>query len=231
MGAFHQSPDPTSLEDVMKPSPRWIVTAALVACLPMTLLADTLYLRNGSRIQGELVSVRGNTIEFQEQRGFGGARTVRIDRNEVDRIDFDNYGSGGSGGGWGGGSGGVWEGGGRPGGMRERQVNVSATTSWTDTGIQLRAGQTIYVEASGQVRWGRDRRDGPGGEKNSPFNQARPLPNRPGAALIGQIGGDVFFIGDGQGPVRVRNGGRLALGINDEYLEDNSGSFRVTVFY
>lgn len=216
----------------MMASARWIVTAALVTCLPMTLLADTLYLRNGQRIQGELVSVRGSTIEFQEQRGFGGSRTVRIDRNDVDRIEFDGYGSGSGsgGGGWGGGSGG-WEGGGRPGGMRERQVNVAATTSWTDTGIELRAGQTIYVEASGQVRWGRDRRDGPGGEKNSPFNQARPLPNRPGAALIGQIGGDVFFIGDGQGAIRVRNSGRLALGINDEYLEDNSGSFRVTVFY
>ena len=219
----------------MKSSTRWFVAAALVTCVPMTLLADTLYLRNGQRIQGELVSVRGNTIEFQEQRGFGSARTVRIDRNDVDRIEFDGYGSGGSGygsgGGWGSGSGSGWESGGRPGGMRERQVNVSATTSWTDTGIELRAGQTIYVQASGQVRWGRDRRDGPGGEKDSPFNQARPLPNRPGAALIGQIGGDIFFIGDGQGAIRVRNGGRLALGINDEYLEDNSGSFRVTVFY
>jgi len=81
------------------------------------------------------------------------------------------------------------------------------------------------------VRWGRDRRDGPEGEKNSPFNQARPLPNRPGAALIGRIGSDVFFIGNDRGPIRVRGTGRLYLGINDEYLADNSGSFRVTVFY
>jgi len=64
------------------------------------------------------------------------------------------------------------------------------------------------------VRWGRDRRDGPAGEKNSPFNEARPLPNRPGAALIGRIGGDVFFIGDERGAIRVRNSGRLELGIN-----------------
>lgn len=212
----------------MSTSARWIVTAALVAGLPLTVLADTLYLRNGSRIQGDLVSVRGNTIEFQERRGFGGSRTIRIDRNDVDRIDFDGYGGGGNA--WGsGGSGSI--GGGRPGGMRERQVSVAAATSWTDTGIDLRAGQTIYVDASGQVRWGRDRRDGPAGEKNSPFNQARPLPNRPGGALIARIGGDVFFVGAEQGPFRVRNGGRLQLGINDEYLEDNSGSFRVTVFY
>jgi hypothetical protein len=141
-----------------------------------------------------------------------------VDRSDVERIEFGrDDGSGGSGG--------------RPSGLRERQVNVAATVPWNDTGIQLRAGQTIYVEASGQVRWGRDRRDGPAGERNSPYNEARPLPGRPGAALIGRIGGDLFFIGDERGPIRVRNGGRLELGINDEFLNDNSGTFRVTVFY
>jgi hypothetical protein len=213
----------------MTPTARWIITAALVMGLPMSLIADTLYLRNGNRIQGDLVSVRGSTIEFQERRGFGGSRTIRVDRSEVERIEFDW--NNGGGGGWSGGGGGGYEGGGRPGGMRERQANVSATVDWTDTGIQVRAGQTLYFQASGQVRWGRDRRDGPEGENNSPFNQARPLPNRAGAALIGRVGGDIFFIGAGQGPIRVRNSGRLELGINDEYLQDNSGSFRVTVFY
>jgi hypothetical protein len=215
----------------MAATSRLLLTAALVVGLPLTLAADTLYLRNGTRVQGDLVSVRGSTIEFQERRGFGGSRTLRIDRSEVDRIEFD--GNGGGGPGWGStnpGSGGDW-GGGRPNGMRERQVNVAATVEWNDTGVDLRAGQMVYFAASGQVRWGRDRRDGPEGEKNSPFNQARPLPNRPGAALIGRIGGDVFFIGDDRGPIRVRNSGRLQLGINDEYLQDNSGSFRVTVYY
>lgn len=210
---------------------RWFTTLALTLALPLGLAADTLYLRNGQRLQGDLVGVRGSTIEFEERRGFGGSRTVRIDRSDVDRIEFDRF--GGSGGnnwnnngnadnGWGGG---------RPSGLRERQASVSATQEWTETGVQVRAGQTIYIEASGQVRWGRDRRDGPQGERNSPFNQARPLPNRPAAALIGRIGNDVFFIGDEQGPIRVRNSGRLELGINDEYLEDNSGSFRVTIYY
>lgn len=217
----------------MASTSRLITTAALVLSVPLTLAADTLYLRNGSRIQGELVAVRGGTIEFEERRGFGGSRTVRIDRDEVDRIEFDrngggwgsNWGGGGNGSGWGGGDNG------RPNGMRERHVNVSATSGWTDAGVQVRAGQLLYFEASGQVRWGRDRRDGPEGERNSPYNQARPMPNRPGAALIGRIGDDVFFIGDSRDAIRVRTGGQLYLGVNDEYLEDNSGSFRVTVFY
>ena len=215
----------------MTSNPRWIATAALVLSLPLTLSADTLYLRNGTRVQGDLVAVRGNTIEFEERRGgFGGTRTIRVDRSEVDRIEFERTGTGNN---WGGNSGSYnpSDGGGRPSGMRERQVGVSATTDWNDTGIEVRAGQTLAFEASGQVRWGKDRRDGPAGEKNSPFNQARPLPNRAGGALIGRIGGDVFFIGDERGPIRVRNSGRLQLGVNDEYLADNSGSFRVTVYY
>jgi hypothetical protein len=213
---------------------RWLLTAVLVSAAPLALQADTLYLRNGQRIEGELVSVRGSTIEFEERRGFGSSRTVRVDRGDVARIEFDGYGGGsggGSGGGWGGGNSGGWQGGGRPSGMRERQVSVAATTQWTDSGVEVRPGQTIYVEASGQVRWGRDRRDGPEGENNSPYNAGRPLPNRPGAALIGRVGGDVFFIGGDRGPIRMRSGGRLQFGINDEYLEDNSGSFRVTVYY
>ncbi len=208
---------------------RWITTAALVAALPLTATADTLYLRNGSRLDGELVSVRGRTIEFEERRG-SSSRTVRVDRDQVDRIDFTNYGNN-----WGGGSGG-WNGGwsgssGRPSGLRERQVNVSATQPWSDTGIDVRAGQSVFIDASGRVRWGKDRRDGPEGEDNSPFNAGRPLPNRPGGALIGRIGNDLFFIGAESGPIRVRAGGRLFLGINDDYLQDNSGSFRVTVHY
>jgi hypothetical protein len=212
---------------------RWLLSAALVAALPLAVHADTLYLRNGQRLQGDLLSVRGSTIEFQERRGFGSARTVRVDRNDVDRIEFDGPGSGVGAGGWGNGNSdsGGWTGGGGTAGMRERQVNVSAMVPWTDTGISVRPGEPVIVEATGQVRWGRDRRDGPEGEKNSPFNQARPLPNRAGGALIGRIGGDVFFIGADRGPIRVRNGGRLELGINDEFLDDNSGSFRVRVLY
>jgi PA-IL-like protein len=216
----------------MASTSRLMATAALVLSLPLTLAADTLYLRNGNRVQGELLGIRGGTVEFEERRAFGGSRTIRVDRDDVDRIEFDRSGSGG----WGNGGGNSWDNGnsrdnGRPSGLRERHVNVSAATDWTDAGVQVRAGQTIYFDASGQVRWGRDRRDGPEGEHNSPYNQARPLPNRPGAALIGRIGDDVFFIGDTRDGIRVRSNGRLFLGVNDEYLQDNSGSFRVTVFY
>ena len=42
---------------------------------------------------------------------------------------------------------------------------------------------------------------------------------------------DLAFIGDETGPVRMRSSGRLYLGINDDVLTDNSGNFRVVVYY
>jgi hypothetical protein len=204
---------------------RWMSGLAFVLVMSAAVQADTLFLRDGSRVQGELIAVRNGTIEFEERRSFGSGRTLRLDRDEVVRIEFENRR---------GSSGNDFSPGGRPSGMREKQTIVSANVGWNDSGIEVRAGQTIFFEAQGQVRWGRDRRDGPAGERNSPSNPNRPMGNRNAAALIGKIGNssnDYFFIGDETGPVRVRSSGRLYLGINDDVLTDNSGNFRVVVHY
>jgi hypothetical protein len=197
----------------------------LVAGATSVLVADTLVMRDGRRIQGELRSVSSSgVIEFLEARG-SSTRTVRVNRDEVERIEFNDDTGAGT---WGS------ESPTRPTGMRERDITVNANVAWNDTGIDLRPGQTVYFEATGRVRWGPDRRDGPAGEKNSPRNPNRPMPNRPASALIGRIGADsndYFYIGDEQGPIRVPARGRLFLGVNDDYLIDNSGSFRVTVYY
>lgn len=190
-------------------------------------LADTLVLHNGRRIQGELIGVRGREIEFEERNG-SMRRALRIPRDEIARIEFDEDDSApffsrddppapaGI-----------------PRGMRERRVNVTAREPWTDTGIEVRRGQEIYFEADGEVRWGPNRRDGAAGERNSPSNPNRPLPDRPAASLIGRVGdgNDIFFIGGDPGPYRMRSGGRLYLGVNDDVFEDNSGNLRVRVAY
>ena len=205
---------------------RWVARLAMLLVLPISLQADTLYLRDGTRIQGDLISIRNGQIEFEERRGYGNGRTMRIDRDDVVRIEFENRAYGNSNN-----NSGNNISGGRPSGMRERQTTVSADTAWNDSGIDVRAGQTIFFESQGRVRWGRDRQDGPGGERNSPSNPNRPMGNRNAAALIGKIGNDMFFIGDETGPIRVRTSGRLHLGINDDVLTDNSGNFRVVVYY
>jgi hypothetical protein len=208
-----------------------------VLLLTVTARADTLVLRDGRRVDGELIAVRDGTIEFDAERGsFGRRERIRIDRDDVVRIEFeradrdrfdrdpdrdrdrdrgDDRRPG------------------RPAGMRERDVSVDSWIPWKDTGVDVRAGQTIYFSATGRVRWGPNRQDGPEGERNSPRNERRPIPSRPAAALIGRVGesDDLFFIGDDQGPIRMRSSGRLYLGVNDDYLQDNGGSFRVVVYY
>jgi len=42
---------------------------------------------------------------------------------------------------------------------------------------------------------------------------------------------ELDFIGDDRGAIRLQNSGRLYLGINDDVLTDNRGSFKVLVFY
>ena len=197
-----------------------------------TVLADTLVLRDGRRVQGELIGVYGREIEFEERSGFS-RRAVRIPRQDIVRIEFDTqgwspWGQGGQSRDHDGLAGGI------PRGMRERTVSVTAREQWTDTGIDVRPGQEIYFQPSGEWRWGPKRRDGAAGERNSPRNYLRPMPNQPGAALIGRVGneGDApFIIGADPRPVRVRAVGRLYLGINDDVLDDNTGALRVTVAY
>ena len=138
--------------------------------------ADTLVLRDGTQINGRLIEVRNNTIEFEPNRR--GQSTMRVNRREVRRIEFDSDGGYDSGSGFDrpgndrpGRTGGDY---GRPGGdyggQREREVNVQARERWFDTGIDLRSGQTVRFQSSGRVRWGPGRQDGPEGENNSPHN-------------------------------------------------------------
>ena len=223
----------------MKPQLRWAAIVTVCVATSAAVSADTLVMRDGRRVQGELIAIRNGTIEFDAQRGLFGRDRVRVERNDVLRIEFDEgsqpgSGFGPSGGGSGNSSGsGSGPGAGRPSGLREHEVNVSARERWVDSGLSVRSGQTVYFQTSGRVRWGPDRQDGPQGERNSPRNNARPIPSRPAAALIGRIGETdaPFFIGDEQGPIRLRGNGILYLSINDDALQDNSGSFRVTIYH
>ncbi len=203
---------------------RFLLVLLFVAGAAGWLSADTLILRNGRRVNGDLISVRNGVIEFGEHGTFGN-RVVRVSRDEVRRIELDDdvvaedrFGEPRST---------------TRAGQREREVLVSGDVAWVDTGIDVRSGQQVSFVARGTVWWGPGRKDGPRGEQNSPHNPNRPMPGRPAAALIGRIGDDpgAFFIGDDQEPMRMRSSGRLYLGVNDDVVRDNHGNFRVVVSY
>lgn len=196
----------------------WAVVCAV--CAIAVLSADTLVLKDGRRIDGLFIGARDGVIEFERMRPQGGRERVSIDRVDVVRIELDE--------------------GARgsptpptPPGGHARDVVVDGRTAWTDTGIDVTGGQLLSFYATDRIRWAPGRRDGPDGEHNSPPSPSRPMPNERRAALIGRIGDgrDYFLVGSRRERMRMPAGGRLYLGVNDESLEDNAGSFRVTVHY
>lgn len=110
-------------------------------------------------------------------------------------------------------------------------TRVEGTQPWTDTGMTVRAGGTITFDAQGTVRISNNHNDiaGAGGTLSGRREADAPLPNQVAGALIARIGNSPpLFIGNRRS-VRAPFGGRLYLGVNDGYLEDNSGDFQVTV--
>jgi hypothetical protein len=118
-------------------------------------------------------------------------------------------------------------------GRRGRMITVSTAERWTDTGIDVTAGDVISFSVAGTVSLGDDRSLGAEGDLDAATPAPRrPMPDRPAGALLGRIGtspDDTFFIGAERLPFRVRTSGRLFLGVNDDTLDDDDGAFQVAV--
>jgi hypothetical protein len=120
------------------------------------------------------------------------------------------------------------------------EVSVASKSQWTNTGIQVRAGDTVIVGATGTVEFrGPENKVGPEGvpwgtpcrtrESKATVNAPWPVSGVACWALIGRIGtGRPFEVGR-SADVHANNTGQLELGINDNYIADNAGSWRVTV--
>lgn len=107
-------------------------------------------------------------------------------------------------------------------------------TGMLDTGIVLRGGASVSIEATGSMScvnvysWCTV---GPAGDSGFRTTRAQefPLPGAPAWGLIAQAGtGPILFIGP---RATISGTGRLALGVNDNYPYDNLGSFDVVVTY
>ena len=114
------------------------------------------------------------------------------------------------------------------------EILVDPQTRWTYTAIEVRAGDTLQVEAQGTI-WMSGTRQGndlatPAGSQSGRLAPNAPFPNVPAGGLIGRIGdSEPFYIGDRTTLERVRRSGRLYLGVNDDHLPDNGGQFRVRI--
>ena len=114
--------------------------------------------------------------------------------------------------------------------MPGQTISVPGNQAWTATGMRVNQGDRLSFRASGQVRWGSGARDvaGPGGGRA--INPNYPVATAGGGGLIGRVGnGQPFMIPSNGATVAMPASGQLYLGINDDNVSDNSGSFRVHI--
>jgi hypothetical protein len=110
-------------------------------------------------------------------------------------------------------------------------INVAANQGWTNTGIPVLRGQRISFTARGDIMLSPTASSGPNGSPAVTSRNARyPLQGVPAGALIGRVGNSApFMIGTNTQPIDMPTNGPLMLGINDDVLTDNSGSFSVNI--
>jgi PA-IL-like protein len=115
-------------------------------------------------------------------------------------------------------------------GVQGRTITVDAKRAWTDTGIVVKQGDRVVFQASGQIQYGRGPGQTASPDGGSERRAAYPDPTVPVGALLGKIGNSSpFGIGTQSQPLTMPASGRLMLGVNDNELGDNSGSFTVIV--
>jgi hypothetical protein len=113
---------------------------------------------------------------------------------------------------------------------------VIGNRPWTDTGVDLNAGEAVSVNASGNISFSRGGQAiGPQGDQPSCAVYRNPrVPylarNLRCHSLIGRIGpaGAFFQLGSST-QFRAPVAGRLYLGVNDNFFPDNSGSWTAVI--
>lgn len=128
-------------------------------------------------------------------------------------------------------------GGGQPSQGKEKTIMVSATQQWTDTGIDVEPNMTFQIVAEGEIEIGNRAYARPEGNQNAKVrNSTYPVPDAGVGALIGKIryrdgrDSNLVFIGtQGNPSTEAGEYGRLWLGINDDFVRDNKGSFKVVI--
>lgn len=118
-------------------------------------------------------------------------------------------------------------------GTTGRTIVVDSRVRWTDTGIDVRAGDMMTLNVQGNIRMSNDSNDvaDPWGARSGRKAQNSPVNTMPAGGLIAMVSGSTpVFVGNRTDTaIRVPATGRLYLGVNDDHLADNAGEFRVSI--
>jgi Ca2+-binding EF-hand superfamily protein len=116
-------------------------------------------------------------------------------------------------------------------GAMSQTVRVNALQRWTDSGLNVRAGDSIAIDASGNIQMSDNDQDtaNPAGSVSGRRAPDAPILNQPAGALIARIDNyGPIYVGDRRSFVAPASG-RLYFGVNDDHLADNRGEFNVNV--
>lgn len=235
---------------------RLLLALTLLLSAAMPLLADTIRLKDGSVIRGQVIGFKDQQFTILiggSARGRRGQTTVYVE--DVESIEFDSSTSAGS-------STDEMTARNNPPAMRPNdqpdnnnagsnsraidpqpnsapptfftiKVGVradAANNGWTNSGLVVRKGQRLRISASGRVSLGRGRFSTPGGV-TAISDSDKLMRNEATGALIAVIGDDnddFILIGPRRDFVAQRDG-VLFLGVNEGDLADNTGTYDIVI--
>jgi len=117
---------------------------------------------------------------------------------------------------------------------RSADITVGGTQLWVDTGMDVSAGDTLHITASGTVTMGNNTGVTADGAARGWVDTLRSLmvPSAGRGALVGRIGNSEaatpFLVG-ANGKILAPTAGRLYLGINHDSTQSPAGSFCVHI--
>jgi hypothetical protein len=241
----------------MKKTFRLLLSALLLISISTPLLADTIRLKDGSVIRGQVIGFKDQQFTILiggSAKGRRGQTTVFVE--DVESIEFDSNPGAGS----------VTDDSTARNNVPTRpsspanqpdptptdsrtidtspasasaptfftiKVGVradSANNGWTNSGLVVRKGQRLRINASGRVSLGRGRFSTPGGVVTAQDNEKLMRNEATGAliAVIGDDNDDFLLIGPRREFVAQRDG-VLFLGVNEGDLADNTGSYDIVI--
>jgi hypothetical protein len=242
----------------MKKRFQLLLSTLLLISLSTPLLADTIRLKDGSVIRGQVIGFKDQQFTILiggSARGRRGQTTVYVE--DVESIEFDsNSGT----------SGPATDESARNNAPMSRPSSIpnnppenttpdsrsndsgpivptptfftikvgvradNANNGWTNSGLVVRKGQRLRISASGRVSLGRGRFSLPGGVATIQDNDKLMRNENTGAliAVIGDDNDDFILIGPRRDFVAQRDG-VLFLGVNEGDLADNTGSYDIVI--
>ena len=238
----------------MKKTFRLLLSSLLLVSLSTPMLADTIRLKDGSVIRGQVIGFKDQQFTILiggNARGRRGQTTVYVE--DVESIEFDAN------------NGASDDSTARNNAplnkpsmqtqtdnpvSEPRPVNTvpasstnptfftikvavradNANNGWTNSGLVVRKGQRLRISASGRISLGRGRFSTPGGLATIQDNDKLMRSEATGAliAVIGDDNDDFILIGPRREFVAQRDG-VLFLGVNEGDLADNTGSYDIVI--